>query len=232
MAAWNPRESVCIALSLVALIAMLTVGARPTADAGRDQAYLTAVSDAIASIPYRIGPWIGKDMEPQAPAIELLKPNHLLQRRYVRSDGSTMFSLLFVHCSDARDMQGHYPPICYPAQGWVISSSEQRSFRLGSTTVPAVVYQLTGIRSHQERRMTILNFFVVPSDSEPFTPDMSGVNRASAASARSFLGAAQVQLILHEQVPAERITTLMEELAPAIEPAVRKVIDERSAESK
>jgi hypothetical protein len=208
---------------------MLISGHAVPPGARRDEAYLRTVSDTIAAIPYRVGSWIGADVEPQRPAIEMLRPNRLLQRRYVSTDGAQVMSLLVVHCGDARDMQGHYPPICYPAQGWVISSRTPIAARVGAVTVPAMVYTVTTLRREQERRMTIINFFVVPSEGEPFTPDMDGVNRASAASARSALGALQVQLIVHEEATPERMAGLLDEIGSALAPTLRSVTNDPGA---
>lgn len=220
----NRRKAIAFVPSLIVLVAMAVYGHEPLRASRADQAYLAAVSDAISSIPYRIGPWIGADVEAQAPAIRLLRPNKLLQRRYLSLDGSRSFSLLFVHCSDARDMQGHYPPVCYPSHGWVINETERVDFVLGQSRIPAVVYRLSALRQGEERTMTILNFFAVPSDREALAADMAAVNRASATTARSGLGAAQFQLIVPGHATSEAMTTLMLEIGPAIEPPIRKVI--------
>lgn len=224
MIAMNKRKAIAFVPTLLALLTMVVFGNEPLRAGRADQAYFDGVAAAIAGIPYRIGPWIGADVEAQAPAIKLLRPNKLLQRRYLTSDGSSSFSLLLVHCSDARDMQGHYPPVCYPAHGWVIDESERTEFVLGPSRIPSMVYRLSSIRQGEERTMTILNFFAVPSGGESLAADMAAVNRASATTARSGLGAAQFQLIVPGRVPSDEMTRLMQEVGPAIEPPIRKVI--------
>lgn len=224
----RPPTSIKSAASILAaalmLVSMVLIGVSPGQSLGRDQAYLDAISAAAKSLPYRIGPWIGADIEPQQPAVELLKPNALMQRRYVRSDGSASFTLLFVHCGDARDMQGHYPPVCYPAHGWVITGSVPSSFILGRVEAPARIYRMSALRGGNEQRMTIMNFFAVPSESQPLAPDMNAVNRAAGGTARAALGAAQTQLIVGADVSDEHMAALMSEIAPALEPIVSQVI--------
>ncbi len=220
----DKRTAVSFAAAVVALGGLLMFGTQRTRDEAQYEEYFERVSSAISLIPYRIGAWVGADAEAQAPAIRMLRPNKLLQRRYVSQDGSPNFSLLFVHCSDARDMQGHYPPVCYPAHGWNILRSEQTDFVLGQSRVPCKVYQLDALRQGRTLEMTILNFFAVPSQGEALAADMSAVNRASLASSQSWLGAAQVQLIVHGTVTPEEMTRLMQEVSPAIEPAIREVI--------
>lgn len=218
------KYALCVGASLLLLVGMVVRGVRRGSSDIPNQEYFDAVAAALSRIPYRVGEWIGADVEPQAPAIALLRPNKLVQRRYTTAGGQTAFSLLFVHCVDARDMQGHYPPICYPAHGWVVESSEVTEFPYDGSVAPATVYHMTQLREEEIRHMTILNFFVVPSEAQPLAPDMDAVNRASAASARSWLGAAQVQVIAANHSSPAEMAQLAREIAPAIEPAIRSVV--------
>jgi hypothetical protein len=215
----------CVVPAAAVLVAMIGFGIERPRMTERTGPYFEAVAAGIGAIPYRIEGWIGADVPPQAPAIQLLRPNKLLQRRYLRDDQTEAMSLLFVHCADARDMQGHFPPVCYPSHGWIMAGSERVEFAMGDRRVPAMVYKLFTVRNGVEQRMTILNFFVVPSAADPLAEDMKAVNRAAAASAQSWLGAAQLQIILHREATAEEMIGLMRVVAPAIEPALRKVMD-------
>ncbi len=207
------------------LVAMIVSGGLGVKAAGSSEAYLAAVADGIGAIPYRIGRWIGADVEAQAPAVRLLKPNKLLQRRFMSDSGEEGFSLLVVHCSDVRDMQGHYPPMCYPASGWTLDATTPADFAMGAISTPCRIYSLSRLRDGAEQQMTILNFFVVPSQTESLAPDMGALNRAAASLTRSGLGAAQVQLIMAGDVAPDRILKLMEEIAPSLEPAIWKVVN-------
>jgi hypothetical protein len=218
------RYALCVGASLLLLGAMVVRGVERSSTGVPDQKYFDEVASAVARIPYRIGEWIGADVEAQAPAIALLRPNKLVQRRYTTTDGKPVFSLLFVHCLDARDMQGHYPPICYPAHGWIVRTSEPAQFVLMGASVPARVYGMTQVREGERENMTILNFFVVPSDEQQLAPDMEAVNRASAASARSWLGAAQVQVIVAGEASVEEMSRIASEISPAIEPAIHSLM--------
>ena len=86
---------------------------------------MQAVADAIAAAPYRIGPWAGADEPPAPAAIKLLHTNAILARRYERVGGDGSVSVLVVHCTDVRDMRGHWPPMCYPANGWMPRAQER-----------------------------------------------------------------------------------------------------------
>lgn len=224
MPRWDRRELWSILPALLLLGVMAVLGTELPRNAVDDQDYLAGVYESITEIPYRIGDWIGADVEAQAPAIQLLRPNKLLQRHYAMTDGASDFSLLIVHCSDARDMQGHYPPVCYPAHGWSSAGSTRTSFVLGQTSVPCLVYRFDTVRHGEQLRMTILNFFAVPSQEQAMAADMAAVNSAAASSRRAGLGAAQFQLILAADATPDEMTRLMEQIGPAIEAAVWRVI--------
>ncbi|MDX2116375.1 MAG: exosortase-associated EpsI family protein [Planctomycetota bacterium] len=216
------------ALVLGSMIALGHRGRAPDVDS---TAYFAQAAEAISRIPYRIEGWVGADVEAQAPAVQLLRPNKLLQRRYISTDVEREFVLLFVHCADARDMQGHYPPICYPAHGWTLVDRIPAEFKAGSSLLPGTVYRLETVRQGEKRHMSILNFFAMPGAAQGIAPDMEAVNRASASSATSVLGAAQVQLVLqHEATPPE-LTELMATVFPAIEPAVWSVVRGNEADA-
>lgn len=218
------RAALSFIPAVAILVAMIIFGIRRTSDPARDKDYFADVSAAISDIPYRIGGWIGADMEAQAPAIQLLRPNKLLQRRYAKLDGAHSFSILFVHCSDARDMEGHYPPVCYPAHGWIMVDSTPSDFILGSARVPCTIYRMKTVRNGDERRMTILNFFAFSSTVAGLAADMTAVSQVSSSAAISSRGAAQFQLILQDGASLDEVTQLMQEIGPAVEPAVWSVV--------
>src|SRR4051794_24399767 len=72
-----------------------------------------AASDAMATPKG----WSFKQLVIPEAAIQLLKPNAQICRQYTTP--TRQFQFLLIQCRDARDMGGHYPPVCYPASGWV-----------------------------------------------------------------------------------------------------------------
>ena len=45
-------------------------------------------------------------------------PTAVLSRRFVELGTGRHATLGVIHCGDVRDMNGHYPPSCYPSSGW------------------------------------------------------------------------------------------------------------------
>src|SRR5262245_20175599 len=68
--------------------------------------------------------WTYQDLEMPEAAVALLKPNAKICRQY--QTPIRPFQFLFIQCRDARDMGGHYPPVCYPSSGWVAVMDENR----------------------------------------------------------------------------------------------------------
>lgn len=81
--------------------------------------HLEAVRNAIETVPQRFEGWQSQPVEVPADALDLLQPNKILSRRYIRPGTGHEVTLLIVHCRSARDLAGHYPPVCYPSAGWM-----------------------------------------------------------------------------------------------------------------
>ncbi|MDY7108295.1 MAG: exosortase-associated EpsI family protein, partial [Planctomycetota bacterium] len=105
-------------LSLLLLVALSQTLPNRVAPDGSAAARRVEIAAAMEGVPFFVGDWVGEDEAVPREAQKLLRPNAILSRRY-RRPGGTWLHLLVVHCSDARDMLGHYPPICYPSAGWV-----------------------------------------------------------------------------------------------------------------
>src|SRR3954469_20179194 len=83
--------------------------------------YHAQVKAAEAQITVPDG-WTFEDFRLPDGAIALLKPNASLYRVF---KSPRQFQFLFIQCRDARDMGGHYPPVCYPASGWVVVGDDK-----------------------------------------------------------------------------------------------------------
>src|SRR5688572_8658902 len=81
--------------------------------------YHAAVRAAVAAIPQVSGNWVGKDVPVPDAAVQMLHPNVIFSRRYQNLSTNETVAVLLVHVRDARDVLGHYPPVCYPGQGWM-----------------------------------------------------------------------------------------------------------------
>ena len=176
-----------------------------------------AVADAVDHAPYRIGSWVGRETPMPEAAIRMLRPNATLSRRFSNLDTNTVLDVVIVHCGDARDMLGHYPPVCYPNAGWVPdapnSNAQGRGRRArgeaGVTTleangvvINATMYQYARIHSMaSESRIRIFNFFVLPDGA--VTHDIDEVTEQTSWMGASVHGVAQIQILTSAETPYE-----------------------------
>lgn len=157
------------------------------------------VQAAVTATPYRFGGWVSDNAEVPPAAIKLLRPNAILSRHYRELDSGLTADLLVVHCGDARDMAGHYPPICYPAHGWqqVTIANDPRAVvvSIGDATIPMCVY---GFRRTDdlgtEHRLRVFNCFLLPNGEAAI--DMDAVRQLADRPSITTHGVAQVQIVM------------------------------------
>jgi len=196
-------------LLLLGIAAERSMQPRP-ADA---EGYHTAVAAEIDAVPYRIGQWVGVDVEQPPAAVKLLNANRILSRRYRIVDHPGVVDLLIVHCRDARDLQGHYPPTCYPAHGWTAVSSEPKIYMAGPRAIPAVEYFFTQTLPERSAAIRIAGVLARPDGQYP--RDMKGVSEMARDYQRRFYGAAQLQVLIHGDLSQEQRDAIANEFLTA-----------------
>jgi hypothetical protein len=171
----------------------------PVGDPGAYHAFVRAVADHL---PYRTGAWVGTDEEMPPSAIAMLKPNLLLCRRFRNTASRETATFMIVQCRDARDMGGHYPPVCYPAHGWTLQGTQVRHLRVHGTPIPVSVYRFVRESIEDYAEIVIYNFFVRPDGS--LESGRGGVREAASNPRMKPFGAGQVQLMFGPTMPAAR----------------------------
>jgi hypothetical protein len=190
----------------------------PPADA---TAYHARVRQAKEQVPYNIGPWLGADTPVPPSAVELLRPNTYLSRQYQDVRTGRVFSLLVVHCEDARDLIGHYPPVCYAAHGWSMRSKVRAERSVDGETFPVTDYAFTSTRVDRTSDLRIDNFMILPDGQ--ICRDMDGVERAAQDYRRKHFGAAQVQLVTDSQWDEADRVELFGQVMRAAGPLLREI---------
>lgn len=203
---------------MIAGAAFLEARTHPTpADADPFHAIVRATIEAI---PMQIGAWSGTDIALPGAAQALLQPNAVVGRRYHDLATGDAASLLVIQCRDTRDMSGHYPPACYPGQGWIEGRPVTReTVDVGGVSIPLAVYHFE--KAHFERRsgLVIYDFFILPE--RGLAADMESVRSTAADHRRRHLGAAQVQVLFDSTTdPARQREVLARFLEPVV-PVIR-----------
>jgi hypothetical protein len=213
-------------LMLVGMVAEARTHVQPAVA----EPHLARCRAAIAAFPLVIpgatGTWTGSDTEVPTSATQLLRPNgDPLSRDYVNDQTKALVSLLLVHCKDARDMQGHYPPNCYPAQGQsLIGKGELRTWHLPHMDITGMEYHFEP-KSPTELERVVYNFFVMPrvpgvtvSHKEldgVICSDIDSVYTSGEDYQRRYYGAAEFQLVTGPRMTRrERDQAFLDLLSP------------------
>ena len=210
----------CVVLSLVLLggAAMDRLNRPgPPADAA---VYHQRVQQAIMDMPDRMGRYRLRDRKIPPAAFDLLRANEARARQLIGPDGRAAGSVLVVHCRDAHDLLGHYPPVCYPANGYREGEPRQSvTFELDGLTIDATQYTFQRGLPGQETELVVLNFMVLPTGE--IRPDDAALERLAGNYAQRFYGAGQVQIIPRATLsPGDRrdfYERVLAELRPIIE---------------
>jgi len=143
--------------------------------------------------PYQIGDWVGTDVEVPQGAVNLLRPNVLLSRRFRNLRTGQHVSMLLVQCEDARDLLGHYPPVCYPASGWTMRSAKSKDWSIGGLMIHGMEYEFSRSGLERSSRMLIDNFMLLPDGT--VARDMDSIHSVAQDNRRKNYGAAQIQVV-------------------------------------
>jgi hypothetical protein len=225
----TPRPSRFAPVTAAAmLVALLGWNLFERDTSGGVEQYMDHSKEQIQKVPVRIGRFLGVDTPiSQLPGVvDLLQPNHIMQRRYIDPDRGDGFSLLIVHCGVAKDMYGHYPPNCYPNAGWIVEGEpEEIVVHAGDIEIPARRYRFRHEASVVAERTDILAFFVVPAGQSRFGGDMRLVDMSSRSPATDKLGAAQVQILTPGEMPEQTRKEIWGEALEAIAPALHTIAE-------
>jgi hypothetical protein len=156
--------------------------------------YHQRVADDMTLIPLRFGNWVGVDTEIRQEALRILNANATLSRSYRNVVTGRRATLLVVHCADARSLVDHYPPVCYPSQGWRPAGHQPYEVVEVAQPVYATEYLFEYSALSEASQMNVFHFTVMPDGST--APDMSQLNRSARDRRTRPFGGASVQIVV------------------------------------
>ena len=196
----------------------------PSGDA---EPYHQLIRTEAENMPYRVKDWVGSDIDVPPAAVALLRPNILLNRRFKNHRTGQYVSMLLVQCGDARDLLGHYPPVCYAANGWTESSAVEKDWNVNALTIQGMEYEFERSTFEKSARIYVGNFMVLPSGLT--ARDMTAVNTAAKDYRRKFFGAAQFQFVFPDDINADERNDIVRTFVDANWPILDAI---RSGEKK
>jgi hypothetical protein len=185
-------------------------------------AYQARVKQAFASFPAKVGDWASQDTPVPAEAMRLLRPNSMMSRHYMNVATGQQCSVVLVDCTDARDLLCHYPPVCYPGNGWKLVGRQAKTWQVGGEPVVGTNYEFSRVSFENASGIVAASTMILPDGR--FKPDMRGIEEAAADVRRRVYGAAQIQVVVNGAMPQaerEEITRAMYELHKPLFDAIR-----------
>ena len=214
-------NKLAIPVAFISLLGIGLVRAHP-GDEEAIASYHERVAQVINAIPVDINGWKGEQVPIPQAATNLLKPNALVARRYINEEKAVSATLLIVQCRDTRDMAGHYPPRCYPANGWMEAGVNPVSMFL-STKYPLRQYDFHRIAGKVERDIQVYSLFVLPNGQQ--TVSMRDVRKLSADYVYRKYGAAQIQVVMDGDFDPDTRKWIIDEMISIAQPAIDEVLD-------
>jgi hypothetical protein len=180
--------------------------------------YHRRVRAAVEAIPFRAGDWMSQDTPVLPAAQELLRPNVILSRRYQNLASGLEASFLLVQCTDARDLLGHYPPVCYKANGFEQLAAEPMTYDHHSLRLDGTLYTFASANLAAHERIKVFDFMILPNGQT--APDMAGVNAIARDRHIRHFGAAQVQVVTDAELSDEDRDAVTRALLESARPAI------------
>ena len=195
-------------------------------DAAPDAApFHQRIAKAYAALPLQIGKWVGREEEVPTPAVNLLRPTIILSRRYDSIDHRSCH-VLIVHCRDARDLVGHFPPVCYPASGWRSLNQQNDKIETAGVTLNGIWYEFAAGRPDQSSGVSVYSVMLIPD--APTGPDMRSVEAAVGDGNRRHYGAAQLQVVVDGMTPQAERDRIVTEMVQIHRPLLDSILKTKS----
>lgn len=184
-------------------------------------AYQRRVRDTAAQMPLQIGSWVGRDVPVTQGAVALLHPNVIISRQYTDMVSGRSVGFLLVQCSDARDILGHYPPICYVMHGWTGLDTRKHEWDVAGMRIWGMEYEYSKMSEEQSSHISVCDFMLLPDGRT--CGDMDTVDNAAKSYRTRFFGAAQVQLECDVSIPASERDGIFEMVLQAAKPILNSI---------
>ncbi len=188
------------------------------------RAYHQAASSAVVSVPAQFEDWRGSEVSVPAPAQKLLHSSTIVARDYLNAERGLAGKLVVIYCKDVRDLQGHYPPVCYPGHGWTTGSApEDVEIEVGGMRLALRRYEYHRDSFESEIRTIIYGFFVMPG--RGVTRGMETVREAASDYRDRVFGAGQIQVVFTGGMLRSEEESVARELLEQVVPVIRTIQD-------
>jgi hypothetical protein len=199
-------------------------------DPAEAEPFHARAAKAIAAAPKTFGDWIFvRDIPQPTDAEEMLKPNGYLDRLYLNSRTGHYVEVLLDQCKDSRDMEGHYPRVCYPSSACNIDLAVLRTWSVDKLEIPGCEYT---VRRPNGTIMIIRDFFILPDGR--MCGDMTDVNASAKDFRQTVYGVAQMQVLFFDASVGEaqrdsEFATIVRGYRPVIDTLLNGLVDRNAS---
>jgi hypothetical protein len=172
--------------------------------------YHARVREAQASMPAKIADWTGEETALPPAAMKMLRPNVAVCKQYKNMLTGRRAMFLLVQVADARDLLSHYPPVCYAVQGYRNVKAKQKDWQVGDLEVQGMEYEFEFRTFEKSESKHIANFMIMPDGT--IQRDMEAIEAQASDLRKRFYGAAQVQIVVDTNYPAEEREQIFRDL--------------------
>ncbi|MEM6560152.1 MAG: exosortase-associated EpsI family protein [Planctomycetota bacterium] len=193
----------------------------------RTVAYFAASRQAAEAIPFTLpGGWVGREVPVPTRATDMLRPNVLISRSFQSLGGGDTVSLLLVQTSDVANLLNHYPPDCYPGQGWTIADSSPAGWDVNGLPITGTVYQMIPPGGDADQPVFIYNFMAHADGAT--SRDMEGLKSFARRGTGRDFGGGQVQVLFFGDMDRAERDALFETVVAACEPTLRAILGDEA----
>lgn len=218
METWKSITAVCVA---ALVLTGMYVEQRSWPQPLDAQPYHQAIAEQMTNWSPHVGDWRSQEAEIPPAAIQMLRPNEYISRHYHRPGTGKGFSFLLIHCGDANDMLGHYPPRCYPSQGWESLDAEPKTWQLDDEAVEGMEYSFYQTLDGATQRLTVVNLIILPNGN--YGHGMDDVRRVLGDRRFRNFGAAQVQFVFGSRFSESDRREVVKEFINATRPIIDEI---------
>lgn len=191
---------ICVIASLLILVGAGAESVSLMAPAGSAE-YHSYVRKVGRDLPLTIGNWAAREVPLPEVALKVLRPNLVISRRYTNAMNGLECSVLLIQCADARDLVGHYPPVCYPGQGWKLIRDQAKDWASDPKPVCGMEYEFSRIKLESDSGIYVANTMIFPDGG--FGRNMDDLFAVAYTAHKRHFGAAQLQIVIDQNVPAD-----------------------------
>jgi hypothetical protein len=191
---------------------------------GDPNTYHAAVRTAAARLPERVGAWRAASVDAPRKDAATGALNLALAREYRNATTAQRANLTLVQTRNAVDLQGYWPPVRFPAEGWTLRVTESRSISLDDLRLPVTAYRFAIESSSRHAEIVVYSTVMRPGGK--LSDGRTGIHEAEDDSRMRVFGAALLQVTFDASVAPESRDEVFRTLVGGARPIMDVVLGE------